>query len=60
MIAMLRITPANTAAGIDPSPCFATDAEVALAARLRRQLEERYFGTSATASPDSERSDNIH
>ena len=29
---------------IDPRPRFASDAEIALADRLRRQLEERYLG----------------
>jgi len=29
---------------IDPRPRFASDAEIALAERLRRQLEERYLG----------------
>lgn len=29
----------------DPEPRFATDAEIALAERLRQQLEERYLGT---------------
>jgi len=35
----------------DPVPSFATDAEIALAERLRSQLEERYFGPSAKNVP---------
>jgi hypothetical protein len=30
----------------DPEPRFATDAEIALAERLRKKLEERYLGTT--------------
>ena len=33
-------------AGDDPAPSFATDAEIEIADRLRRQLEERYFAPS--------------
>jgi hypothetical protein len=33
----------------EPAPRFASDAEIALAEQLRRQLEERYFGPSATS-----------
>ena len=29
----------------DPEPRFATDAEIALAERLRQKIEERYLGT---------------
>ena len=52
--------PADDDAGIDPTPRYATDAEIALAAHLRRQLEERYFGTSATTFPVPARPANVH
>lgn len=57
---MPKIAPADVDVGIDPTPCYATDAEIALAARLRRQLEERYFGTTATTFPVPERPDCVH
>ena len=34
---------------IDPRPKFASDAEIALAERLRRQLEQRYLGSNDEA-----------
>jgi hypothetical protein len=34
--------------GHEPTPQFATDAEVAFAQWLRRQLEQRYLGQSST------------
>ena len=34
-------------AGTEPAPTFASDAEIKLAEQLRRQLEERYLGSSA-------------
>ena len=34
----------------EPAPRFASDAEIELADRLRRQLEERYFGLPDAAS----------
>ena len=46
---MLKIQLPNDDTGFDPAPRFASDAEIELAAQLRRQLEERYFGVSATA-----------
>jgi hypothetical protein len=36
---------------VEPAPSFASDAEIALAAQLRHQLEERLLGPSAAASP---------
>jgi hypothetical protein len=37
---------------VEPTPTFASDAEMALAEQLRHQLEERYLGQSAApASP---------
>ncbi|MEO8507860.1 MAG: hypothetical protein ABI593_09540 [Betaproteobacteria bacterium] len=57
---MPKIAPADDDVGIDPTPCYATDAEIALAEHLRRQLEERYFGTSATTLLVRERWDNVH
>ena len=46
--------------GVEPAPRFATDAEIALAEKLRHQLEERYFGSSGAHSPSQPRSDEIH
>ena len=34
------------ATSMEPGPTFASDAEIELAARLRHQLEERYFDPS--------------
>ena len=33
-------------AGTEPTPLFATDAEIECAQRLRHRLEERYLGRS--------------
>ncbi len=57
---MLKIELPHDEIGVEPAPSFATDAEIALAEKLRRQLEERYFGTSDTHSPLQGRSDEIH
>ena len=37
--------------GFESTPEFASDAEIALAERLRLRLEERYFGRTATPMP---------
>lgn len=34
--------------GFESAPDFASDAEIALAERLRLEIEERYFGRAAT------------
>jgi len=44
---MPKIQLPNGRASFDPAPRFASDAEIELAEQLRRQLEERYFGSSA-------------
>ena len=41
---MLKIELADRPTGTEPSPQFATDAEVAFAQRLRHKLEEMYLG----------------
>jgi len=47
---MLKIELSDPHAGFEPSPQFATDAEVAFAQWLRHQLEQRYLRRSeATA-----------
>lgn len=46
----------NQHSGGDPSPSFATDAEIEIADRLRHQLEERYLGPPAPVSPSPGRS----
>ncbi|MEO8752717.1 MAG: hypothetical protein ABI624_08560 [Casimicrobiaceae bacterium] len=48
---MVKIELRNYDASGEPAPMFATDADIALAAQLRRQLEERYFGASAKPHP---------
>ena len=45
---MLKVQPPSHRAGFDPLPRFPSDAEIALAEALRRQLEERYLGRPAT------------
>ena len=47
---MLKTQLPSYDAGFEPTPRFASDAEIELAEQLRRQLEERYFGASATAT----------
>ena len=41
---MLKHQSSDAPAGIEPTPLFATDAEIECAQRLRQQLEERYLG----------------
>jgi len=57
---MLKIQLHNHDAGVEPAPSFASDAEVQLAERLRRQIEERYLGLSAAPPPLLERSGEVH
>lgn len=44
---MLKIESHKVDTSAEPTPTFATEAEIALAEKLRHQLEERYFGPSA-------------
>jgi hypothetical protein len=53
---MPKIELHNRDTGVEPAPKFASDAEIALADRLRHQLEERYLGASAARSPLKARS----
>jgi len=53
---MPKIELHNRDASVEPSPKFSSDAEIALADRLRHQLEERYLGPSAARSPLKARS----
>jgi len=48
-LAMLKIELADPPTGTEPTPQFATDAEVAIAQRLRHKLEERYLGHAVDA-----------
>lgn len=57
---MLNIELHNPDAGVEPTPQYASDADIALAQRLRRQLEERYFGSSAEHSTVAPRSGEVH
>jgi len=43
---MLKNQIRDETAGIEPTPLFATDDEIACAQRLRHRLEERYLGHS--------------
>ena len=42
----------------DPAPSFASDAEIAVADRLRRRLEERYLSPSTAPPLEQERASN--
>jgi hypothetical protein len=57
---MVKIELHDLDAGLEPAPSFATDADIALAQRLRRQLEERYFGSSAAPPVLEARSSEVH
>ncbi len=57
---MLKIELYNDDSFGDPPASFATDAEIEIAAKLRRQLEERYLGPSAQCSPLQVGSDEDH
>jgi hypothetical protein len=57
---MLKIQSPSHDTGFEPAPRFASDAEIALADELRRQLEEQYFGRSAATSTSPERPDKEH
>ena len=59
ILAVMKIAP-YTPTGSEPTPQFATDAEVAFAQWLRHQLEERYLGQSATTSELATRLGEIH
>jgi hypothetical protein len=57
---MLKIAMSESHVGSEPSPQFATDAEVAFAQWLRHQLEQRYLGHSTSASDLGANSDEMH
>ena len=57
---MLKIQLPDDHPGFDPAPQFASDAEIELAEQLRRRLEERYFGASATAPTSPQGSGKDH
>ena len=46
--------------GSEPTPQFATDAEVAFAQWLRRQLEQRYLGQSRASVELVAQSGELH
>jgi hypothetical protein len=46
--------------GSEPTPQFATDAEVAFAQWLRSQLERRYLGQSETTSELTAQLSEVH
>jgi hypothetical protein len=57
---MLETLSPDDESGYEPAPRFASDAEIALADQLRRQLEERYFGRSAISATGPAHSDKNH
>ena len=57
---MLKIEMSDSHVGSEPSPQFATDAEVAFAQWLRHQLEQRYLGHSASSSELTTTAGEIH
>jgi hypothetical protein len=57
---MLKITFPDRDTGIEPRPCFATDADLLLAQRLREELEERYFGRTMTLGSSRAQADEMH
>jgi hypothetical protein len=57
---MLKIKLQNLDTSVEPTPRFASDAEIQLAEQMRYQLEERYFGPSAIPSPLQTRSGEGH
>jgi hypothetical protein len=58
--AMLKIQLPNRDSSFEPAPRFASNAEIELADRLRRRLEERYFEASAAPSTSPVRSGKDH
>lgn len=57
---MLKIELYNQDTNGEPAARFATDAEIEIADRLRRQLEERYLARSAPSSPMPVRASKGH
>jgi hypothetical protein len=57
---MLKIELPDQNTGSEPTPQFATDAEVAFAERLRHKLEERYLGRSDATSDVGARRREVH
>ena len=57
---MLKIQMSDSHIGSEPSPQFATDAEVAFAQWLRHQLEQRYLGDSVSGSELTPKAGEIH
>jgi len=45
---------------IEPAPQYASDADIALAQKLRHQLEQRYFGSSAEYAGPEPRPNEVH
>ena len=57
---MLKIDFPDPHIGLEPTPQFATDAEVAFAERLRHKLEERYLRGPETSSDVNAKATEIH
>ena len=58
--AMRKIAMSESHVGSEPSPQFATDAEVAFAQWLRHQLEQRYLGHSTSGAERAPNSGEMH
>jgi hypothetical protein len=59
-LAMLKTSSPGHDIGFEPAPRFASDADIAFAEQLRRDLEERYFGRPAAFESASMRPDKDH
>ena len=57
---MLKNQSFDQTAGIEPTPLFATDAEIECAQRLRHRLEERYLGHSGAFAEVSAPVGEVH
>jgi len=57
---MVKIDLHNHDGSVEPAPQYASEADIALAQKLRHQLEERYFGSSAEHPPSEPRSGDVH
>jgi hypothetical protein len=57
---MLKNAHYHEDAGFEPTPNYATEAELVLADELRHQLEVRYFGSSASTTRLPPPADEVH
>jgi len=57
---MLKNESPRREADAEPAPAYSTNADIAFAERLRRELEERYFGPSAGNPAATRRPGDAH